>query len=218
MTTSKIIAFISTIILFGCSSTDKKAVTDQVVTKKITTTDYYSNGKIKSTSEMTADSILNGLTIWYDSLGRKYGEQIYSKGKLTGVTKSYYENGQIAKEIEYLDDKIIKEKEYNIDGAFLYQNPIDIKDIGAIKVIIGNNSRNYFLKNTTDTVKMYADNLPLTNKIISVKNAKFKPIGKDNYVLTPLDKSNSVKIIFQLKKHKDDETYFPIDSTTIEIK
>jgi antitoxin component YwqK of YwqJK toxin-antitoxin module len=217
MTTIKIITFISTTILFSCSSADNK-VNDQVVAKSITTKDYYSNGKIKSTSEMTSDSVLNGLTIWYDSLGRKNSEQTYFNGKLTGVTKSFYENGQIAKEIEYNDGKITEEKDYNVDCTFIYQNPIDIKDVGEIKVIIGNNSRNYFRKNTADTVKMFADNLPLTNKIISVKNAKLKAIGNDNYILTPLDGTNSVKIIFQLKKHKDDEIYFPIDSTTIEIK
>ena len=220
MTTTKILTLISATILLGCSTTttDDKVANDVIVSKKITTKDYYSNGKLKSISEMTADSTLDGLTIWYDSLGRKYGEQVYSKGKLTGLAKSFYDDGVLAKETEYLNDKIVKEKEFNVDGTFLYQYPVTVKDIGAIHVIIGDNSRNYLRKNIADTVKIFADNLPLTNKIISVKNAKLKGIGIDKYILTPLDKSNSVKIIFQLKKHKDDKTYEPIDSTTIEIK
>ena len=109
-------------------------------------------------------------------------------------------------------------KEFNIDGSFLYQYPIDTKDIGATKIVIANNSRNYFRKNTADTVEIFAANLPLTNKIVQTRNARLRPIGKDKYILTPMDKSNLVKIIVQLKKRKDDETYTPIDSTEIEIK
>jgi hypothetical protein len=167
---------------------------------------------------MSADSILNGLTTWFDSLGTKVGEQLYLNGKLNGLTKSFYGNGQIAKETEYLNDSIVKEKEFNIDGSFLYQYPIDTKDIGATKIVIANNSRNYFRKNTADTVEIFAANLPLTNKIVQTRNARLRPIGKDKYILTPMDKSHLVKIIIQLKKHKDDETYTPIDSTEIEIK
>lgn len=202
----------------GCSTVDNKTNEETVVAKTITTKEYYPNGKIKSSSEMSSDSILNGLTTWFDSTGAKIGEQLYLNGKLNGLTKSFYGNGQIAKETEYSNDSVVKEKEFNIDGTFLYQFPIDKKDIGATKVIIANNTRNYFRKNTADTVEVFAKNLPMTNKIISVKNAKFRAIGKDKYILTPLDKSHSVKIIIQLKKHKDDETYTPIDSTEIEIK
>jgi len=205
-------------ILIGCSAADNETKDQTSVVKTIITKEYYSNGKIKNSSEMSADSLLNGLTTWFDSLGTKIGEQLYLNDKLNGLTKSFYENGQIAKETEYLNDSIVKEKEYNIDGTFLYQYPIYKKDIGATKVIIANNTRNYFRKNTADTVEVFVENLPLTNKIVSVKNAKFRPIGKDKYILTPMEKSHLVKIIIQLKKHKDDETYTPIDSTEIEIK
>jgi hypothetical protein len=205
-------------ILIGCSTIDNKAKDETSVVKTISTKEYYSNGKIKISSEMSADSILNGLTTWFDSLGTKVGEQLYLNGKLNGLTKSFYGNGQIAKETEYLNDSIVKEKEFNIDGSFLYQYPIDTKDIGATKIVIANNSRNYFRKNTADTVEIFAANLPLTNKIVQTRNARLRPIGKDKYILTPMDKSHLVKIIIQLKKHKDDETYTPIDSTEIEIK
>lgn len=216
---TKIISTITATILIGCSSADNKTQNETHVATTITAKEYYSNGKIKSSSEMSADSILNGLTTWFDSLGTKTGEQLYLNGMLNGLTKSFYDNGQIAKEIEYSNDSIIKEKEFNIDGTFLYQYPIDRKDIGATKVIIANNARNYFLKNTADTVEVFVENMPLTNKIISVKNvSKFRSIGKDKYILTPLAKSQTVKIIVQLKKHKDDETCTPIDSTEIEIK
>ena len=205
-------------ILIGCSTVDNKANDETSVVKTITTKEYYSNGKIKNSSEMSADSILNGLTTWFDSLGTKVGEQLYLNGKLNGLTKSFYGNGQIAKETEYVNDSIVKEKEFNIDGSFLYQYPIDTKDIGATKIVIANNSRNYFRKNTADTVEIYAANLPLTNKIVQTRNARLRAIGKDKYILTPMDKSHLVKIIIQLKRHKDDETYTPIDSTEIEIK
>ena len=213
-----ILSSIIVTILIGCSTVDNKTKVETSVAKTINTKEYYSNGKVKNLSEMSADSILNGLTTWFDSLGTKVGEQLYLNGKLNGLTKSFYENGQVAKETEYLNDSIVKEKEFNIDGSFLYQYPMDTKDIGATKVIIANNSRNYFRKNTADTVEVSVENLPLTNKIVSVKNAKFRTIGKDKYILTPLDKAHTVKIIIQLKKHKDDETYTPIDSTEIEIK
>lgn len=216
--TTKTLIIISTIFLLGCSTSDNSAKDEVNTLDHIITNDYYANGKLKSVSVMTPDSVLDGMTEWYDSLGRKYGEQMYLKGKLNGVTKSFYDNGQLAKLTEYSNDKITKEKEYNVDGTFLYQYPIEVKEVGPIKVTIANNSRNYFIKNKPDTVQLSADNLPLTNKIISTKNAKLRAIGGDKYILTPLDKSNSVKIIFQLKKHKDDETYQTIDSTTIEIK
>jgi len=205
-------------ILIGCSTVDNKTKDETSVVKSITTKEYYSNGKVKNSSEMSADSILNGLTTWFDSLGTKVGEQLYLNGKLNGLTKSFYGNGQIAKETEYVNDSIVKEKEFNIDGSFLYQYPIDKKDIGATKIVIANNSRNYFRKNTADTVEIYAANLPLTNKIVQTRNARLRAIGKDKYILTPLDKSHLVKIIIQLKRHKDDETYTTIDSTEIEIK
>ena len=205
-------------ILIGCSTADNQTKDETSVVKTITTKEYYSNGKIKNSLEMSADSVLNGLTTWFDSLGTKISEQQYLNGKLNGLTKSFYENGQVAKETEYLNDSIVKEKEYNIDGAFLYQYPIDKKDIGATKVIIANNSRNYFRKNAADTIEVLVENLPLINKAVSVKNATLRPISKDKYILTPLAKSHSVKIIIQLKKHKDDETYTPIDSTEIEVK
>jgi antitoxin component YwqK of YwqJK toxin-antitoxin module len=213
-----ILSSIIVTILIGCSTIDNKAKDETSVVKTISTKEYYSNGKIKISSEMSADSILNGLTTWFDSLGTKVGEQLYLNGKLNGLTKSFYGNGQIAKETEYLNDSIVKEKEFNIDGSFLYQYPIDTKDIGATKIVIANNSRNYFRKNTADTVEIFAANLPLTNKIVQTRNARLRPIGKDKYILTPMDKSHLVKIIIQLKKHKDDETYTPIDSTEIEIK
>ena len=213
-----ILSSIIVTILIGCSTIDNKAKDETSVVKTISTKEYYSSGKIKISSEMSADSILNGLTTWFDSLGTKVGEQLYLNGKLNGLTKSFYGNGQIAKETEYLNDSIVKEKEFNIDGSFLYQYPIDTKDIGATKIVIANNSRNYFRKNTADTVEIFAANLPLTNKIVQTRNARLRPIGKDKYILTPMDKSHLVKIIIQLKKHKDDETYTPIDSTEIEIK
>ena len=213
-----ILSSIIVTILIGCSTVDNKTKDETSVVKSITTKEYYSNDKVKNSSEMSADSILNGLTTWFDSLGTKVGEQLYLNGKLNGLTKSFYGNGQIAKETEYVNDSIVKEKEFNIDGSFLYQYPIDKKDIGATKIVIANNSRNYFRKNTADTVEIYAANLPLTNKIVQTRNARLRAIGKDKYILTPMDKSHLVKIIIQLKRHKDDETYTTIDSTEIEIK
>jgi hypothetical protein len=212
-----ILSSIIVTILIGCSTVDNRTKDETSVVKTITTKEYYSNGKVKNSSEMSADSILNGLTTWFDSLGTKVGEQLYLNGKLNGLTKSFYENGQLAAETEYLNDSIVKEKQFT-DGVLFYQYPIDKIDIGAIKIVIANNSRNYFRKNTADTVEIYAANLPLTNKIVQTRNARLRPIGKDKYILTPMDKSHLVKIIIQLKKHKDDETYTPIDSTEIEIK
>lgn len=218
MTTKLTLVLLAT-ILISCSASDKKVETTQNVTKTlITKKEYYSNGKLMSASEMTSDSILNGLTIWYDSIGRKYGEQNYLQSKLNGLTKTFYENGQLAKETAYLNDSIIKEKEYNLDGTLIYEYPIKINEIGKIKVIIANNVRHYFIKNTADTIQIASNNLPQINKIISVKNAKFKAIGNDKYILTPLDKNKFVKIILQLKKHKNDLRYINLDSTEIEIK
>lgn len=217
--TTKLTFVLLVTILISCSPSDKKVETTQnanniLITKK----EYYSNGKLMSASEMTSDSLLNGLTIWYDSVGRKYGEQNYLKSKLNGLTKAFYENGQLAKETEYLNDSILKEKEYNLDGTMIYEYPIKINEIGKIKVIIANNDRYFFIKNTADTVQVAANNLPQINKIISVKNAKFNAIGNDKYILTPLNKNKFVKIILQLKKHKNDLRYINLDSTDIEIK
>ena len=53
--------------------------------------------------------------------------------------------------------------------------------------------------------------------LISVKNVKIRVIGDEKYIITLLNKSNSVKIIFRLKKDREDETSIPIDSTEIEI-
>ncbi len=217
---TKIIMFISTTILFGCSSTSEKVTRDEIAEKRIILKKYYPEGNVMRTSEMTVDSVLDGLTLWYDSLGTKYSEQIYSNGKLTGTSKSYYKNGLLAKETEYLDNKIIKEKEYHTDGTLTYQNPIDVKDIGKIHVIIANNTRQAFRKNQADTVMLFADNLPLTNKGISVRNAKIVQYDKDEYILTPLNNSKYVTIIFLLKKGNDigNQNFEPIDSTYIEIE
>ena len=215
---SNILSFFLLTALIGCTTLDNKVKDETSVAETISIKEYYSNGKIKSTSEMSTDSILNGLTIWFDSSGTETGERFYLNGKLNGLTKSFYENGQMANETEYSNDSIVKEKEFDIDGTFLYQYPIETKDVGAIKVIIANNNRNYFIKNTEDTVRMFAENLPLTNKVITVRNAKIRGIGFDKYIITPFNKAKSVKIIFQLKKDRNVDTLIPIDSTAIEIK
>ena len=122
-----ILSSIIVTILIGCSTIDNKAKDETSVVKTITTKEYYSNGKIKNSSEMSADSILNGLTTWFDSLGTKVGEQLYLNGKLNGLTKSFYGNGQIAKETEYLNDSIVKEKEFDLN------NHQDKEEYGLLK-------------------------------------------------------------------------------------
>ncbi len=205
-------------ILISCSSEENKTKDQNSVEKK-TVKNFYSNGNVKSISEVTNDNTLNGLTVMYDSLGKKAEEQLYLNGKLNGITKSFFEGGQLAQETEFLNDSIVLVKEYGADSILLFQAPIEVKDIGAIQVEIANNSRNYFLKNKKDTIKLFAKNLPLTNQIISVKNANIQGIGPFKYILSPLNKSHSVKIIFQLKKEKGfGMPTIPIDSTEIEIK
>jgi hypothetical protein len=108
------------------------------------------------------------------------------------------------------DAKIIVEKEY--------ARPIELKDIGPINVIIGNGSRKFFLKNKIDTVTMFAKNLPFANKVIILQNAHIKGFVGDKYIVTPLDKGRSVKIVFKLKRYPEDKVSIPIDSIEIAIK
>ena len=168
---------------------------------------------------MSVDSILNGVTIWYDSLGNKYGEQVYSNGKLNGTTKSFYKNGQLAEEKEYLNDKIVKEKEYDTDGTLLYLNPIDLKTVGKMKVIIGNGQKSYFTKNKIEDVSVQADGVPILNQITNVIGASIRGVGNYKFKITPNNNAKKVNIILIAKNHIDTALLeVPIDSVEIQVK
>ena len=54
---------------------------------------------------MAIDSVMHGLCIYYDSLGRREIESCYANGEQTGPSILYYTNGNIAQEGYFINGK-----------------------------------------------------------------------------------------------------------------
>jgi antitoxin component YwqK of YwqJK toxin-antitoxin module len=196
------------IIIFSCSRHEEKNI--------ILTKTYYPVEKVTRVSEIDIDSVLNGKTVWYDSLGKIYLEEYYLKGVLSGISKEYYNNGIVSIENKYYKGKVICTKEYSEKGTLIFQNPIDIKKIGPLKIIINDGERDYLIKNQEDKIEFKAENLPSGNQTISSYNATLR-MTQNGWITTPSKRFN--KVYFYLGYRKDyDSKEKIIDSAIVEIK
>jgi len=184
--------------------------------KKITTKTYYPEERVTRVSEIDKDSLLNGKTRWYDSLGKIYLEENYLNGVLSGISKEYHKNGSVAIENEYLKGKIISTKEYSENGYLRFQKPIDLNKIEPLKIVINDGSRDFLIKNQEDTIEFIAKNLPSGNQTISTKNAHLRKTYS-GWIIKPLNNSNKVKVYLGYRKDYNSKEKI-IDSAIIEIK
>ncbi len=65
--------------------------------------------------------IPDGKIKFIDENTKTYGEEIYKKGKKNGVSKTYYENGELKAESYYFNGKILSSKEYYPDGKIRFE-------------------------------------------------------------------------------------------------
>jgi hypothetical protein len=196
------------ILIFSCSRHEEKNI--------ILTKTYYPDEKVTRVSEIDIDSVLNGKTVWYDSLGKIYLEEYYLKGVLSGISKEYYNNGIVSIENKYYKGKVICTKEYSEKGTLIFQNPIDIKKIGPLKIIINDGERDYLIKNQEDKIEFKAENLPSINQSISAYNA-YLSMTQNGWIVTPKNKSNKVHFYLGFRQDRNNNWKI-IDSAVIEIK
>lgn len=204
------------LIIFGISCTILSC-SQQRKDIKIKTKTFYSKEGITRISEIDIDSLLNGKTTWYDSLGKIYLEENYLKGELSGISKEYYTNGIVRIEKEYFKGKIICTKEFSESGLLRFQNPIDLKDVGPLKIVIKGGSRNYLIKDQEDTIEFISKNLPSGNQTISTNNAYLTKKVGNGWIIKPNNKSNKVKVYLGYRKDYSSKEKI-IDSAIIEIK
>lgn len=205
----------TSLIFIGISFTILSC-SQQKETEKIKTKTYYPEERVTRVSEIDNDSLLNGKTIWYDSLGKIYLEENYLNGVLSGISKEYYINGFVAIENEYFKGKIINTKEYSESGHLRFQNPIDLNKIGPLKIVIDHGSRDFLIKNQDDYVEFTAKNLPSGNQTISAFNAHLRK-KHSGWIIKPLNNSNQVKVYLGYRKDYNSKEKI-IDSAIIEIK
>ncbi|MES2138244.1 MAG: hypothetical protein V4511_00945 [Bacteroidota bacterium] len=209
------------IIEFSCGQTqiNNKKTISKNEKNPILLKQFYPNGILKATIEANADSVQNGMTVWYDSTGKKSTEEFFLNGKRNGILTAFYENGKTHYEEEYLNDKMVKSKWYDVDGSILSLNPLDIMKIGKMMVVISNGKRDYFIKGKVDTINIYAAGLPPYNYVVSVNNATIRSVDKFKYKIVQIKNPKSIKILLQTRLYSNDTvTNISLDSTEIMVK
>lgn len=61
----------------------------------------------------------HGVEVIIDEFGKKVVEQVYSYGSLTEERREYYRSGQIACEVECLDEDVRREREWDESGNLI---------------------------------------------------------------------------------------------------
>jgi antitoxin component YwqK of YwqJK toxin-antitoxin module len=80
---------------------------------------YYKNGNPKKSGVFKNNSFDGPITFYYDS-GRVQKVTKYKNGIRHGAEIKYYKFGEIRARKEYEDGKLIKEREYDIDGNMTF--------------------------------------------------------------------------------------------------
>ncbi|MBI1838556.1 MAG: hypothetical protein HYR91_14930 [Flavobacteriia bacterium] len=81
-----------------------------------------------------------------------------------------------------------------------FQNPIDLKDVGPLKIVIKDGSRNYLIKDQEDTIEFISKNLPSGNQTISTNNAYLTKKVGNRWIIKPNNKSNKLKVYLGYRK------------------
>jgi antitoxin component YwqK of YwqJK toxin-antitoxin module len=73
--------------------------------------------------------IPDGKVKFFNYFKNTYGEEHYKNGKKHGLSKTYYPNGQLNLDVDYIDGKILMKREYYNDGAIRFEvNYEDARD------------------------------------------------------------------------------------------
>ena len=126
--TSAITFFVTLTILSSCKRTDKEIIdkwnNGQTKTEldfkskadsTFTKTEYFENGKVKSTQNFV-NGKLNGKLINYSDKGFKQQEFDYVDGQKNGIGTSWYESGKIAFQFKFKDGLYYDGTEYFENG------------------------------------------------------------------------------------------------------
>lgn len=108
------------------------------------------------------------------------------------------------------------QKEYIENKDQRSQDSIDLSKIGPLEITINDGSRDFLIKNQEDTIEFKAENLPLQNQTISIRNAHIRKIHQ-GWIIKPLNNSDTVKVYLGYKKDYYSKEKI-IDSTLVEIK
>ena len=81
---------------------------------------YYPNGVVSSEFEVDNDSNIIGDRKYYDSTGSLYQIIHFENGKMNGLAKSFYGNGDKIKNlVEYKNDSVVNSKHFDSNGVIL---------------------------------------------------------------------------------------------------
>ena len=72
--------------------------------------------------ESYKDGLLDGESAWFSRRGTKLLSENYSKGKLHGEQKSYYENGKLKSIVKYVQGRVDGIIAYDINGKILHES------------------------------------------------------------------------------------------------
>lgn len=99
------------IIYLNNSSTPFTGTFGIVIDNKIESYEQYKNG------------LLDGETAWFSrTTGKKIFSEFYSKGKLNGEQKTYYDNGKLKSIVKYINNRVNGIVSYDINGKVLHQS------------------------------------------------------------------------------------------------
>ena len=160
--TKKITSFFVTMILF---LTSMALVSAQEVTKKsrvVRGSDYIESvfyvgdkevAREKTSNQGTYDQegeIPGGKVMFFNETSKTHGEEYYNNGKKDGLSKIFYENGQLKNESQYKNGILLNEKEYYNDGQLRFEGNYedardyaDNKEVGIGKLYFKNGILKY---------------------------------------------------------------------------
>ena len=214
-----LLLLISVFYLTGCNEATKsnQKSSDTHIYQKTN----YSNGQLKEVTSFNQDSVKDGLTIFYDSLGKIDSTENYLIGKLN--SKTFY---GLDRKIEYhfQDDTLYSLKLFDTLGKLNYQSPIDPTLVKKpyVKLLSG---RSYLPKDVIDTIVIITKGIPPYNRVISfIGTTTQTKISDSSFIISSsskmIRKYKFITVIISYINDIEDELKKPVivDSTFILLK
>jgi len=205
--------------LTGCNGTTEinQKGSDTIIHKKA----YYSTGQLKELISLNRDSVKDGLTTFYDSLGKIDSTENYQNGILNGI-KTFY---GLDRKIEYyfITGALYSLKVFDTLGNLKYQSPVDPTLVKKPYVKL-QSGRSYLPKDALDTIVIITKGIPPYNRVIGFMGATQTKISDSSFSIVSsskmLRKYKFMTIIISYTNDIEDELAKPVfvDSAFIPIK
>ena len=175
---------------------------------------YHENGKLKFKTDWV-NGIQQGLVISYDEDGNKIKKSNILNGDFEGEQIEWYLNGKIKAERIYEKDKIISEKNYNIDGILRILDS-DMEDVGIVTNFNGKPYNGLAFYRTSDGVTEYMLKEGLKNGFMSYYDENENLYLRINYD-TDIP-TGEMELFHDGKNILKDKFCLPSDTINYEVK